>query len=166
MDGRTSAESRKWSLQARHWITGLISLPSASFLWADELPCTLCHKEQLLYGSTFTILVALVVKNLPAMWETWFQSLGWEDPLEKGTASHSSILAWRISWTEEPDGHDLATFTFTFFPLGSLCVPNNDWRRLILRCIMITFFKFHRKKNQTDAISMEIQEKIPGNISC
>ena len=41
-------------------------------------------------------LVAQVVKNLPAMWETWIQSLGWEDPLEKGTATHSSILAWRI----------------------------------------------------------------------
>ena len=43
-------------------------------------------------------LVAQLVKN-PAMWETWFQSLGWEDPLEKRTATHSSILAWRIPWT-------------------------------------------------------------------
>ena len=41
-------------------------------------------------------------KNLPAMWETWVRSLGWEDPLEKGMATHSSILAWRIPWTEEP----------------------------------------------------------------
>ena len=41
-------------------------------------------------------LVAQLVKNLPAMWETWVRSLGWEDPLEKGTATHSSILAWRI----------------------------------------------------------------------
>ena len=47
-------------------------------------------------------LVAQLVKNLPAMWETWAQSLGWEDPLEKGMATHSSILAWRIPWTEEP----------------------------------------------------------------
>ena len=38
-------------------------------------------------------------KNLPAMWETWVRSLGWEDPLEKGKATHSSILAWRIPWT-------------------------------------------------------------------
>jgi len=45
--------------------------------------------------------VAQVVKNLPAMQETWVQSLGWEDPLEKGMATHSSILAWRIPWTEE-----------------------------------------------------------------
>ena len=43
-----------------------------------------------------------MVKNLPAMQETWVQSLAWEDPLEKGMATHSSILAWRIPWTEEP----------------------------------------------------------------
>ena len=43
--------------------------------------------------------VAQQVKNLPAMQETWVQSLGWEDPLEKGKATHSSILAWRIPWT-------------------------------------------------------------------
>ena len=44
-------------------------------------------------------LVAQLVKNIPAMRETWVQSLGWEDPLEKGKATHSSILAWRIPWT-------------------------------------------------------------------
>ena len=43
-------------------------------------------------------LVAQLVKNPPAMWETWVQSLGWEDPLEKGKATHSSFLAWRIPW--------------------------------------------------------------------
>ena len=70
-----------------------------------------------------------MVKNLPVMWETWVPSLGWEDSLEKGTATHSSILAWRISWTEGPGrlqsmglqriGHDWETFihylTFFFF---------------------------------------------------
>ena len=45
-----------------------------------------------------------VVKNLPAKQETWVQSLGGEYPLEKGMTTHSSILAWEISWTEEPDG--------------------------------------------------------------
>ena len=45
-----------------------------------------------------------MVKNLPAIKETWVQSLGQEDPLEKGMATHSSILAWRIPWTEEPGG--------------------------------------------------------------
>ena len=47
-------------------------------------------------------LVAQTVKNLPAVWETWILSPGWEDPLEKETATHSSILAWRIPQTEEP----------------------------------------------------------------
>ena len=44
-------------------------------------------------------LVAQLVNNLPAMWNTWVQSLGLEDPLEKGKATHSSILTWRIPWT-------------------------------------------------------------------
>ena len=48
--------------------------------------------------------MAQMVKNMPAMWETQVQSLGQEDPLEKGMATHSSILAWRIPWTEEPGG--------------------------------------------------------------
>ena len=45
-----------------------------------------------------------MVKNQPVMQDTWVQSLGWEDPLEKGMATHSSILAWSIPWTEEPGG--------------------------------------------------------------
>jgi len=45
-----------------------------------------------------------MVKNLPAMQETWVRSLGWKDPLEEDTATYSSILAWRIPWTEEPGG--------------------------------------------------------------
>jgi len=45
--------------------------------------------------------MAQIVKNLPAMQEIWIPSLGWEDPLEEETATHSSILAWRIPWTEE-----------------------------------------------------------------
>ena len=49
-------------------------------------------------------LVAQLVKNPPAMQETWVPSLGREDPLEKGMATHSSLLAWRIPWTEEPGG--------------------------------------------------------------
>ena len=48
--------------------------------------------------------MAQMVKNLPAMWETWVQSLGWEDPLEEGMATHSSILGWRIPGTGEPGG--------------------------------------------------------------
>ena len=63
-------------------------------------------------------LVAQLVKNLPAMQQTWVWSLDWEDPLEKGKAAHSSILAWRIPWTVESMGcrvrHNWVTFTFTF----------------------------------------------------
>ena len=56
------------------------------------------------YSVTFiwASLVAQSLKRLPAMWETWVQSLGREDPLEKEMATHSSLLAWRILWTEEP----------------------------------------------------------------
>ena len=48
--------------------------------------------------------MAQMVKSLPAMWETRVRSLVWEDPLEKEVAAHSSILAWKIPWTEEPGG--------------------------------------------------------------
>ena len=49
-------------------------------------------------------VVAQMVRNLPTVRETWVRSLGWEDPLEEGMATHFSILAWRIPWTEEPGG--------------------------------------------------------------
>ena len=52
----------------------------------------------------WTSLVAQMVKSLPTTWETQVQSLGWEHPLEKETATHSSIHAWEIPWTEEPGG--------------------------------------------------------------
>ena len=53
-----------------------------------------------------TFLVVQMVKNLPAMWEIWVRSLGEDDSLEKEMATHCSILAWRISWTEEPVGYN------------------------------------------------------------
>ena len=75
------------------------------------------HGNTLQYS--WASLVAQIVKNLPAMQEFWVQSLGREDPLGKEMATHSSILTWRIPWTEEPDGlqsiglqrvrHDLET---------------------------------------------------------
>ena len=61
-------------------------------------------------------LVAQMVKNLPAMWETRVQSLGWEDPLKKGMATQSNTLAWRIPQTEEPYGLQ---------PMGSQRVGHN-----------------------------------------
>ena len=60
------------------------------------------RKYSALEGYDGSSLVAQMVKCLPAMWETWVQSLGWEDPLEKGMATHSSILPWKITWMEEP----------------------------------------------------------------
>ena len=63
------------------------------FLWVKK-PCVFLLAS----------LGAQSVKNPPAMQETWVSSLGWEDPLEKEMATHSSILAWRIPWTEEPGG--------------------------------------------------------------
>ena len=80
-------------------------------------------------------LVAQLVNNLPTIWETWVWFLGCEDLLEKGTATHSSTLAWRIPWTEEPGGpqsmgsqrvrHNWVTFNF-LFSLAS------DWPLLVL----------------------------------
>ena len=77
-------------------------------------------------------LVAQMVQNPPAMQYTWVRSLGWEDPLEKGMATHSSILARRIPWTEELGRlqsmgsqrvrQDLATFAHTLFD-STICVP-------------------------------------------
>ena len=55
-----------------------------------------------MYNTKDGFLVAQMVKNPPAMRETWVQSLGWEDFLEKGLAMHPIILSWKISWTEEP----------------------------------------------------------------
>ena len=71
-------------------------------------------------------LVGQMVKNLPAMQETWVLSLGWEDLLEKGMATHSSILAWRIPWTEKPGGPQ---------SMGLQRVGYNEW--LTLRAFQV-----------------------------
>ena len=81
-----------WRPHCRPWITEEQALEFYLFLYLQLLTRYLAH----------TSLLAQIVKNLPAMQETWIWSLSWEDPLEKGTATHSSILAWRIPWTEEP----------------------------------------------------------------
>ena len=101
----------------------------------EATPRTVCWAR----GSTS--LVFQRVKNLPAMLETWVWSLGREDPLEKGMTTHSSVLAWRIPWTEEPGGlqsmgsqrvgHDWVTNTFTFTPFSrqfsSIC-----WKMVVI----------------------------------
>ena len=97
------------------------SLAFIAIITLDELCMTLCafqgsdpfsesypfHMCRVVYRIPLSFLgfpVTQMVKNLPAMQEIWVRSLGQEDPLEKGMATHSSILAWRISWTEEPSG--------------------------------------------------------------
>jgi len=71
-------------------------------------PLPPCHHH--LLGNDASIycgrssLVAQTVKSIPTMQETWVQSLGWQDPLEEGMATHSTIPGWRIPWTEEPGG--------------------------------------------------------------
>ena len=76
-------------------------------------------------------LVAQLVKNLPAMWETWVWSLGWEDPLEKGKATHSSILAWRIPWTipwgcKESDTAEWLSLSFFWYDKDCLGFPSGS----------------------------------------
>ena len=67
-------------------------------LWTLQLGYSGWHSGKVFWASP----VAQMVKNPPAMWETWVLYLGWEDPLEKGRATPSSILAWKVPWTEEP----------------------------------------------------------------
>ena len=108
-------------------------------------------------------LVAQAVKNPPAIRETWVRFLSWEDPLEKGTATHSSILAWRIPWTEEPGElqsmgsqrvrHDWAThFHFQgnilesidileHYSLCSLYLPHQVLESWLLQSFGSTIFK-------------------------
>ena len=102
-----------------------------------------CNKKILIYRHYHYFgasLVAQMVKNLPAMWETQVWSLDWEDPQEKGMVIHSSILAWRIPWAEEPGvlwsvgsqrvGHDWATNTsISLSSLFYLILTVILWRR-------------------------------------
>ena len=92
------------------------------------------------------------LKCLPAMWETWVQSLGWKDSLEKEMTTHSSILAWRIPWTEEPSGLqskgsqrvglNWVTFTFTccFSLLFSGTLHSVGYTFPFLPCFSLLFF--------------------------
>ena len=91
-----------WDSPSKNTGVGCCALLQGTFPTQGFNPCLLCLLYLQEVGSL--PLVAQLVKNLPAMWETWVQSLGWGDPLEKGRATHSNILAWRITWTEEPGG--------------------------------------------------------------
>ena len=98
-----SASTSVLPMNIHNWfplgLTGLISLQSKglfkSLLQHHSSKASILWPMHPIWAS----LVAQLVKNPPAVWETWVWFLGWEDPLEKGTATHYSILAWRIPWT-------------------------------------------------------------------
>ena len=129
--GNSAGKQSAWNTGAPVWIPVLGRSPGERIGY--PLQCS------------WVSLVTQTVKNPPAMWETWVRSLGWEDPLEKGMATHSSILAGRIPWTEEPGrpqsmglqrvGHNWATFTFTWCwgwcsnTLATLCGELTHWKR-------------------------------------
>ena len=112
-----------------HWFLVYAQRCGDIYIWPYFMACSL--------GAS---LVAQRIKCLPAMQETWVWSLGWEDPLEKEMATHSSILAWRIPWTEEPGGlqsmgsqrvgHNSATslsLSFTFMACETFVPLTRDW---------------------------------------
>ena len=108
--------------------------------------CQLYHWNISWIWPALDFSVGSVVKNLPTMWETQVWFLGWEDPLEEEVATHSSILAWRISWTEEPSrlqsmgsqriGHRWATNTFisltTYLIQTAICFHRNNFSDLLI----------------------------------
>ena len=87
-------------------------------------------------------LVAHLVKNPPAMWETWVWSLSGEDPLEKGMATHSSILAWRIPWTEEPGRlQSMGSQKWVTFTHSSLVLTSRILKKLILPVLSLVLWR-------------------------
>ena len=121
------------------------SIPGSERSWGEGIGYPLPY--------SWASLMAQTVKNMPAMRKTWVWSLDWEDPLEKGMATHSSILAWRISWTVysiglQRAGHAWMAFTFIFlrlnsfllgFPVGAV-VKNCLWMQETQEMLYITSF--------------------------
>ena len=115
------------------------------------------------YATFWASLVAQRLKRLPAMRETWVQSLGQEDPLEKEMATHSSILAWRIPWMEEPGGlqstglqrvgHNWAT-SLHFMP------PFNPYLNLIKPMFILISLKKIKQRNTQNHCSSERLTKL------
>ena len=112
---RTSSQPADFTLTV-HWDG--THVPAQATRTRSRVPILYIIKIYLLGAS----LMAQVVKNLPVMWETWIQSLDQEDPLEKGMATHSSILACRIPWIEEP--------------VGSKITADDDYSHEIRRCLL------------------------------
>ena len=117
--------------------------------------------------------VVQMVKNLPARQETWFRSLGWEHPLEKGAATHSSILARRIPWTEEPGtlqsmdsqrvGHDWATFTSLHFMTGPRFIhpsstDSNSF--LLISLSLLSLASLHPTPPVSHLVGYDLNDKV------
>ena len=96
MQCRTSAKSADGNFKMESWKHGAYKSKSVSDHHIQSA-------SSALFCTHLAALVAQTVKRLPAMQETQVRSLGWEDPMEKEMAIHSSILAWKIAWSEEPD---------------------------------------------------------------
>ena len=112
LTGLTSLQSKGLSRVFSSTTVQIINSLALSCLYGSTLICLLTSNSHILRIETDTCWHGLIsrgqgqlVKNLPAMWETRVPSLGWEDPLEEGTATHSSILAWRIPRTVYSRGH-------------------------------------------------------------
>ena len=116
LEVRLGHQFQHWIWMESHWYRRgkkkKILLCLSGLFWV-LIPCCLhplifnknIKTSQLCSVYTGASLVAQLVKNLPAMQETWVWSLGWEDPLEKGMATHSTTLTWRIPWTEDLVGY-------------------------------------------------------------
>ena len=131
----------------------------------------------LLSVPSFCSLMAKMVNNPPAMWETWVWSLDWEDALEKGMATHSSILAWRIPWTEEPGGlqpmgsqkgHEWATFFRSggcYFLVSLYLLPRicPKCAGTLLFLVLYNLFLFVARGEVCPGASIAtLQQRIPG----
>ena len=111
---RPSPANPDYLISLQHFAPSQMAL--LPLAWPNLAALSLPNHQLKVLHSIWASLMAQLVKNLPAMWETWVQSLGWEDPLEKGKATHSNILAWRIPWTIQSKRvrHDWAIFTCFF----------------------------------------------------
>ena len=139
-----------------------ISWSPCSLVWpCDQSWRISCH---LLWVS----LMALMAKNLPAMQEIWVQSLGQEDPLEKELVTHSSFLAWRISWTESLAGYsswdhkvldttERPTFTFTF-------LVGNKWRERKTGNILLLLLSASSGLRQMPVVIFDVFKGLLGGM--
>ena len=89
----------KWEIYTHYYIKIHVTNKDQLYMYSTGNSTQHCI---ITYGGKGASLVAQMIKNLPAMQETWVRSLGWEDPLDKAMATHNSILAWRMPWTEKP----------------------------------------------------------------